>query len=44
MVMDGELVLIDMADIIYGNPLYDLGSMILTHVTLSPEGKLLVSV
>ena len=40
MVMDGELVLIDMADITYGNPLYDLGSMILTHVTLSPEGKL----
>ena len=40
MVMDGELVLIDMADITYGNPLYDLGFMILTHVTLSPEGKL----
>ena len=40
MVMDGELVLIDMADLTYGNPLYDLGSMILTHVTLSPEGKL----
>lgn len=40
MVMDGELVLIDMADITYGNPLYDLGSMILTHVTLDPKGKL----
>ena len=39
MVMDGELVLIDMADITYGNPLYDLGSMILTHVTVSPERK-----
>ena len=39
MVMDGELVLIDMADITYGNPLYDLGSMLLTHVTVSPERK-----
>ena len=39
MVMDGELVLIDMADITYGNPLYDLGSMFLTHVTVSPERK-----
>ena len=37
--MDGELVLIDMADITYGNPLYDLGSMLLTHVTVSPERK-----
>jgi uncharacterized protein (TIGR02172 family) len=39
MVMDGELVLIDMADITYGNPLYDLGSMMLTHVTVSGERK-----
>lgn len=39
MVMDSELVLIDMADITYGNPLYDLGSMLLTHVTVSPERK-----
>jgi uncharacterized protein (TIGR02172 family) len=39
MVMDDELVLIDMADITYGNPLYDLGSMFLTHVTVSPERK-----
>lgn len=39
MVMDEELVLIDMADITYGNPLYDLGSMLLTHVTVSPERK-----
>ena len=39
MVMDGELILIDMADITYGNPLYDLGSMLLTHVTVSPERK-----
>ena len=29
-----------MADITYENPLYDLGSMILTHVSLSLEGKL----
>ena len=40
MVMDNELVLIDMADITYGNPLYDLGSMMLTHVTVPPERKL----
>lgn len=39
MVMDEELVLIDMADITYGHPLYDLGSMLLTHVTVSPERK-----
>ena len=39
MVMDGELILIDMADITYGNPLYDLGSMMLTHVTVSGERK-----
>lgn len=39
MVMEEELVLIDMADISYGNPLYDLGSMLLTHVTVSPERK-----
>ena len=39
MVMDGELILIDMADITYGNPLYDLGSMMLTHVTVSDERK-----
>lgn len=39
MVMEEDLVLIDMADITYGNPLYDLGSMLLTHVTVSPERK-----
>ena len=39
MVMDDELVLIDMADITYGNPLYDLGSMMLTHVTVTGERK-----
>lgn len=39
MVMDDELVLIDMADITYGDPLYDLGSMMLTHVTVTDERK-----
>ena len=39
MVMDDELVLIDMADITYGDPLYDLGSMMLTHVTVTGERK-----
>lgn len=40
MVMDDELILIDMADITYGNMLYDIGSMLLTHVTVSPERML----
>lgn len=31
MIQNGELVLIDMADLTTGNPLYDLGSMALTH-------------
>ena len=31
MIQNGELVLIDMADLTAGNPLYDLGSMILSH-------------
>ena len=31
MIQDGELVLIDMADLTAGHPLYDLGSMALTH-------------
>ena len=31
MIQDGELVLIDMADLTTGHPLYDLGSMALTH-------------
>lgn len=39
MVMNDELILIDMADITYGNALYDLGSMFLTHVTVSPQRK-----
>lgn len=32
MFQNGEVVLIDMADLTTGNPLYDLGSMTLTHV------------
>lgn len=31
MIQDGELVLIDMADLTTGHPLYDLGSMALSH-------------
>lgn len=31
MIQNGELVLIDMADLTTGHPLYDLGSMALTH-------------
>jgi uncharacterized protein (TIGR02172 family) len=31
MIQNGELVLIDMADLTMGHPLYDLGSMALTH-------------
>lgn len=31
MIQDGELILIDMADLTTGHPLYDLGSMALTH-------------
>lgn len=31
MLQNGELVLIDMADLTMGHPLYDLGSMALTH-------------
>ena len=32
MIQDGEIILIDMADLTVGHPLYDLGSMTLTHV------------
>lgn len=31
MIQNGELILIDMADLTTGHPLYDLGSMALTH-------------
>ena len=37
MIQNGELVLIDMADLTSGNPLYDLGSMILSHQIPSDE-------
>lgn len=37
MIQDGELVLIDMADLTTGHPLYDLGSMALTHQLPSDE-------
>ena len=37
MIQDGELVLIDMADLTTGNPLYDLGSMALSHHLPSDE-------
>lgn len=37
MIQDGELVLIDMADLTTGHPLYDLGSMALTHHLPSDE-------
>lgn len=37
MIQNGELVLIDMADLTTGHPLYDLGSMILSHHIPSDE-------
>ena len=37
MIQNGELVLIDMADLTSGHPLYDLGSMILSHHIPSDE-------
>ena len=37
MIQDGELVLIDMADLTTGHPLYDLGSMALSHHLPSDE-------
>lgn len=37
MIQNGELVLIDMADLTQGNPLYDLGSMALSHHLPSDE-------
>lgn len=37
MIQDGELILIDMADLTMGNPIYDLGSMALTHHLPSDE-------
>lgn len=37
MIQDGELVLIDMADLTTGHPLYDLGSMALTHMLPSDD-------
>ena len=39
MIQNGELILIDMADLTTGHPLYDLGSMALTH-HLPPDGRL----
>lgn len=39
MVRDDELIMIDMADISYGNPIYDLGSMALTHVITDDAHK-----
>lgn len=37
MIQNGELILIDMADLTTGHPLYDLGSMTLTHMLPSDE-------
>ena len=37
MIQNGELVLIDMADLTIGHPLYDLGSMALSHQIPSDE-------
>ena len=37
MIQNGELILIDMADLTTGHPLYDLGSMTLTHLLPSDE-------
>ena len=37
MIQNGELILIDMADLTTGHPLYDLGSMILSHQIPSDE-------
>ena len=37
MIQNGELVLIDMADLTCGHPLYDLGSMALSHQLPSDE-------
>ena len=39
MIQNGELVLIDMADLTTGHPLYDLGSMALTH-HLPSDGRI----
>ena len=39
MIQDGELVLIDMADLTTGHPLYDLGSMALSH-HLPPDHRI----
>ena len=39
MMQNDDLLLIDMADITYGHPLYDLGSTFLTHVTVSDARK-----
>ena len=39
MIQNGELILIDMADLTTGHPLYDLGSMALTH-HLPPDGRI----
>ena len=39
MIQNGELVLIDMADLTTGHPLYDLGSMALTH-HLPPDPRI----
>ena len=39
MIRNGELVLVDMANLTTGHPLYDLGSMALTH-HLPPDGRI----
>ena len=39
MIQNGEIVLIDMADLTAGHPLYDLGSMALTH-HLPPDDRI----
>ncbi|MBQ7786522.1 MAG: anti-sigma factor antagonist, partial [Clostridia bacterium] len=39
MIQNGELILIDMADLTTGHPLYDLGSMALTH-QIPSDGRL----
>ena len=43
MLQDGEIILIDMADLTTGHPLYDLGSMTLSHVLPSDERLVMIT-
>ena len=43
MIQNGELILIDMADLTTGHPLYDLGSMALSHHLPSDERLTLIT-